>query len=198
MSAAANTERTRNAGPSSPSEEPFDASATRRERRAPAALAVVFLALGGLPFPARAQAGPSETLDMLGLELPAQGEWKPVWVADSKQARWVNDAYMHPVVVTIERRKLESSADIQAAAPSMWQIGRSTSKVAPEVKTDKGWYAVARDDTAKPPVVDLLYVRKLGGATLVCSATLTQESLGETLTQAGAIELCESFHLKGR
>jgi hypothetical protein len=138
--------------------------------------------------------GPSATEDkeFLGLNLPAHGKWKPVWDADAKVAKWEGgDEYFSAIVIRIVKEKIENIEDLKNEAPMMMQLGTAITKVVEEKKTDKGWYAIVERDK----VTDLVYMRKLGRLT-VCSANISKQDLGKSITKEEAIKACESYTVK--
>jgi hypothetical protein len=135
---------------------------------------------------------PSESKDMLGLDLKPQGAWKPTWDADAKVAKWENDEFMSSIVIRLVNDKLENVDDLKAAAPMMMQLGQAITKVADAPKTtDKGWYAVVEGDGTK----DFIYVQKIGGLNVVCSANLKSD-MGAGIKKDTALSACESIKLK--
>lgn len=146
--------------------------------------------------PPAAAAGPEPSNDkeFLGLELPAMGAWKPVWDADAKVAKWENEEFLSGIVIRVVSDKLESMDDLKAAAPMMMQVGTAISAVDKDVtKTDLGWWSVVSYDEGKAQV--LIYVRKFGNVTTVCSAGL-KASLGDGIKEADAMKACESYKVK--
>ena len=137
--------------------------------------------------------GASDSKEFLGLELKPIGAWKPTWDADAKVAKWENEEYMSSIVNRVVTDKLDSVDDLKAAAPMMMQLGSAITKVDEEKKTDKGWYAVV---TREEKTSDLVYVRKFGDSTVVCSANMAKGDMGKAITKAEAIKACESLELK--
>jgi hypothetical protein len=146
------------------------------------------------PPPAAAGPEPSNDKEFLGLELPAMGAWKPVWDADAKVAKWENPDIFSGIIIRVVSDKLESMDDLKAAAPMMMQVGTAISKVDKDVtKTDHGWWSVVSYDEDK--LQTLVYVRKFGNVTTVCSASL-KSSMGDPIKEADAIKACESYKVK--
>ncbi|MBI2570401.1 MAG: hypothetical protein HYV63_25660 [Candidatus Schekmanbacteria bacterium] len=132
---------------------------------------------------------PSADQEMLGLSLQPMEGWTPAWDADAKVAKWQKEGYMPSVVVRLVKDKLDSIDDLKAAAPMMMQLGTAIDEVVSEAKTAGGWKAVVK----RGKETDLVYVRKFGQATVVCSAKLSKQTLGETVTEDEATKLCESL-----
>ncbi len=146
--------------------------------------------------PPAAPAGPEPSNDkeFLGLELAAMGAWKPVWDADAKVAKWENEEMLTGIVIRVVTDKLESMDDLKAAAPMMMQVGTAISNVDEDVKkTELGWWTVVSYDEGKGQV--LLYVRKFGNVTTVCSANL-KASMGDGIKKDDAMKACESYKVK--
>lgn len=144
--------------------------------------------------PVAAGPEPSNDKEFLGLELAPMGPWKPVWDPDAKVAKWENEEFMSGIVIRVVSDKLESMDDLKAAAPMMMQIGTAISKVDEDVKkTDLGWWSVVSYDDGKGQV--LIYVRKFGNVTTVCSAGL-KASLGDGIKKDDAMKACESYKVK--
>jgi hypothetical protein len=146
------------------------------------------------PPPAAAGPEPSNDKEFLGLELPPMGKWKPVWDADAKVAKWEDPEIFSGIIIRVVSDKLESMDDLKAAAPMMMQIGTAISKVDKDVtKTDHGWWSVVSYDEDK--LQTLIYVRKFGNVTTVCSASL-KSSMGDPIKEADAMKACESYKVK--
>jgi hypothetical protein len=139
--------------------------------------------------------GPSagDDKEFLGLDLKAMGSWKPKWDADAKVAKWEDEDFEYSIVNRVVKEKLESIDDLKSEAGMMMQLGSAITKVSEEKKTDKGWYAVVEREAGTS---DLIYVRKFGGAQVVCSANLKKADLGKTIAKADALKACESLALK--
>jgi hypothetical protein len=139
--------------------------------------------------------GPSASndKDFLGLDLKPIGAWKPAWDADAKVAKWENEDSMASIVVRVVTDKLDSVDDLKEAAPMMMQLGSAITKVDEEKKTDKGWYAIV---TREPGSSDLVYVRRFGASTVVCSGNIAKSDLGASLTKPEVVQACESLALK--
>jgi hypothetical protein len=146
-----------------------------------------------------AAAGPSadEGKEFLGLVLPPMGKWKPTWDADAKVAKWENDDFMTGIVIRIVKDKLDSIDDLKEAAPMMMQLGTAITEVVETKTTDKGWYAVVKDDEGKN--VEMVYVRKFGDSQIVCSGNTTPQkdptSIGG-IKKEEIIKACESVTVK--
>lgn len=146
------------------------------------------------PPPVASGPEPSNDKEFLGLELAPMGKWKPVWDADAKVAKWENEEIMSGIVIRVVSDKLESMDDLKAAAPMMMQVGTAISKVDKDVtKTDLGWWSVVSYDEDK--LQTLIYVRKFGNVTTVCSASL-KSSMGDPIKEADAMKACESYKVK--
>jgi hypothetical protein len=139
--------------------------------------------------------GPSagDDKEFLGLDMKAMGSWKPKWDADAKVAKWEDEDFEYSIVNRVVKEKLESIDDLKTEAGMMMQLGSAITKVSEEKKTDKGWYAVVEREAGTS---DLIYVRKFGGAQVVCSANLKKADLGKTIAKADALKACESLALK--
>ncbi|MBS1124161.1 MAG: hypothetical protein H6Q90_6389 [Deltaproteobacteria bacterium] len=149
------------------------------------------------PAPVPTGPAPSETKDMLGLELKPMGAWKPTWDADAKVAKWENEAYMTGIVIRIVKDKLDTIDDLKEAAPMMMQLGTAITKVVEEKKTDKGWYAIVEDDGGK--TTEMVYIQKFGGTQLVCSGNVTKrkdEMSAGGIKKEEVIKACESIKVK--
>ena len=140
---------------------------------------------------------PSDTKDMLGLELAPMGAWKPTWDADAKVAKWENEGYMTSIVIRIVKDKLDNIDDLKAEAPMMMQLGTAITKVVEDKKTAKGWYAIVEDNEGK--TTEMVYIQKFGGKQLVCSGNLTKRA--DAMSAGGikkeeVIKACESIKVK--
>jgi hypothetical protein len=131
--------------------------------------------------------------EFFGLELKPMGSWKPKWDADAKVAKWEDEDFEYSIVNRIVKEKLETIDDLKTEGPMMMQLGSAITKVTEEKKTDKGWYAVVVREAGTS---DLIYVRKLGGAQVVCSANLKKADLGKTISKEDALKACESLVVK--
>nr|HEX4316616.1 hypothetical protein [Kofleriaceae bacterium] len=152
-----------------------------------------------MPKPPPAAAGPSadESKDFLGLDLPPMGKWKPTWDADAKVAKWENDDFMTGIVIRVVKDKLDSIDDLKEAAPMMMQFGTAITEVVETKVTDKGWYAVVKDDDGKN--VEMGYIRKFGDSQIVCSGNVTPRK--DAMSAGGIkkeeiIKACESVKPK--
>jgi hypothetical protein len=130
---------------------------------------------------------------MMGLDLQELDGWKPVYDKEIKVAKWDNGDYMVAIVLRLVSDKLDSVDDLKAAAPMMMQLGTAIDAVEKNEKTAHGWYAVVKRGKS----TDMIYVRKFGKKTLVCSANVAPQDLGETLKLETAIKLAESIKVKG-
>lgn len=156
-------------------------------------LVVSSLALAGPKKAAAGGAEPSDTKEMMGLDLKPIGAWKPVWDAETKVAKWENEDYFSGIVIRMVKEKLDTIEDLKKEAPMMMQLGQAVTKVAePLKKTDKGWYAIVDGEDSST----FIYVQKYGSKQLVCSASVKKSDMGPSITKDDALKACESIKVK--
>ncbi len=149
------------------------------------------------PPPAPSGPEPDATKEMMGLDLPPMGAWKPTWDADAKVAKWENEGYMTGIVIRIVSDKLDTIDDLKEAAPMMMQVGTAITKVVEQNKTAKGWYAIVQHDEGK--LTEMLYIQKFGAKQLVCSGNLTPRkdpTSSGGITKDEVLKACESIKVK--
>ena len=147
--------------------------------------------------PAPSGPEPDATKEMMGLDLPPMGAWKPTWDADAKVAKWENEGYMTGIVIRIVSDKLDTIDDLKEAAPMMMQVGTAITKVVEQNKTAKGWYAIVDHDEGKH--TEMLYIQKFGSKQLVCSGNLTPRkdpTSAGGITKDEVLKACESIKVK--